>query len=272
MYHSLCARAKVTQDSQDGALQGHAAAVTHITINERSSQIISLSADKVIKVLLIFVPTFCRLASSYTKNTLHELYFPHEQCKSLCIQHLYRTLHPCFANCTLVHASEWVFGCFAKLPWDTYAKLGFGLTASQAMHTSLHTGSLLGSQVSRTMCAGMGHPQQQMPANADRQAEASTRRCSDLPHVRFSAEAAAVWVCPTKGSTTCLSSGSAYKIHTSSERIRVAQADCSLCHVKPASNSSLCYSLWSLQHVHMLRFCIGVAPERGIACPIVDHQ
>ncbi|KAA6426925.1 MAG: hypothetical protein FRX49_03249 [Trebouxia sp. A1-2] len=31
-------------------LTGHAAAVTHITINERSSQIISLSADKVIKV------------------------------------------------------------------------------------------------------------------------------------------------------------------------------------------------------------------------------
>jgi hypothetical protein len=42
---------QVTKDSQDGALQGHAAAVTHITINERSSQIISLSADKVIKVL-----------------------------------------------------------------------------------------------------------------------------------------------------------------------------------------------------------------------------
>ena len=34
-------------------LQGHAAAITHITINERSNQIISLSADKVIKVLLL---------------------------------------------------------------------------------------------------------------------------------------------------------------------------------------------------------------------------
>ena len=33
------------------AVQGHAAAVTHITINERSNQIISLSSDKVIKVL-----------------------------------------------------------------------------------------------------------------------------------------------------------------------------------------------------------------------------
>lgn len=32
-------------------LQGHAAAVTHITLNERSNQIISLSADKVVKVL-----------------------------------------------------------------------------------------------------------------------------------------------------------------------------------------------------------------------------
>ncbi|KAL3152253.1 hypothetical protein ABBQ32_001332 [Trebouxia sp. C0010 RCD-2024] len=31
-------------------LQGHAAAITHITINERSNQIISLSSDKVIKV------------------------------------------------------------------------------------------------------------------------------------------------------------------------------------------------------------------------------
>ena len=31
-------------------LQGHAAPVTHIAINERSNQIISLSADKVIKV------------------------------------------------------------------------------------------------------------------------------------------------------------------------------------------------------------------------------
>ncbi len=34
-------------------VQGHAAAVTHITINERSNQIISLSADKVVKVLLL---------------------------------------------------------------------------------------------------------------------------------------------------------------------------------------------------------------------------
>lgn len=32
------------------SLQGHAAAITHITINERSNQIISLSSDKVIKV------------------------------------------------------------------------------------------------------------------------------------------------------------------------------------------------------------------------------
>ncbi len=59
---------QVTKDSQDGALQGHAAAVTHITINERSSQIISLSADKVIKVLLIFEPRSCRLASSCTQH------------------------------------------------------------------------------------------------------------------------------------------------------------------------------------------------------------
>ena len=34
-------------------LQGHAAAITHITINERSNQIISLSSDKVIKVPLL---------------------------------------------------------------------------------------------------------------------------------------------------------------------------------------------------------------------------
>lgn len=34
-------------------LQGHAAAITHITINERSNQIISLSSDKVIKVPVI---------------------------------------------------------------------------------------------------------------------------------------------------------------------------------------------------------------------------
>ncbi len=115
-----------------------------------------------------------------------------------------------------------------------------------------------GSQSSRTMYAGVGHPKQSVPADADRQAEASTRGCSDLPHVRFSAEAAAVWVCPTKGSTTCLSPGSAYKCHTSSERVHVAQTDCSLCHVKPASNSSLCYSLGSLQHVYLWRFCVGM--------------
>jgi hypothetical protein len=106
MYYSLCARAKATQDSQGGALQGHAAAVTHITINERSSQIISLSADKVIKVLLIFEPFSCRLASSCTQHTFPELCFLHKQCKSLCIQHLYRTLHPCCTDCVLVHASK----------------------------------------------------------------------------------------------------------------------------------------------------------------------
>lgn len=78
---------QVTKDSQDGALQGHAAAVTHITINERSSQIISLSADKVIKVLLIFEPRSCRLASSCTQHAFPQLCLLHEQCKSLCIQH-----------------------------------------------------------------------------------------------------------------------------------------------------------------------------------------
>ncbi len=31
-------------------MQGHTAAVTHVVVNERSNQIISLSADKVIKV------------------------------------------------------------------------------------------------------------------------------------------------------------------------------------------------------------------------------
>ena len=40
-------------------LQGHAAAITHITINERSNQIISLSSDKVIKVLLY--PASCSM-------------------------------------------------------------------------------------------------------------------------------------------------------------------------------------------------------------------
>ncbi len=108
-----------TKDSQDGALQGHAAAVTHITINERSSQIISLSADKVIKVLLTFEPHSCRLASSCTQHALPQLCLLYEQCKSLCIQHLYRTLHPCSANCVLVLASNlashWVVECFAKL-------------------------------------------------------------------------------------------------------------------------------------------------------------
>lgn len=63
------------------------------------------------------------------------------------------------------------------------AKLGFALTASQAMHTLLHTGDTLGSQSSRTMSAGVGHPKQSVPADADRQAKASTRGCSDLPHV-----------------------------------------------------------------------------------------
>lgn len=33
-------------------LQGHTAAVTHVAINERSSQVISLAADKIIKVQL----------------------------------------------------------------------------------------------------------------------------------------------------------------------------------------------------------------------------
>ncbi len=67
---------------KDGALQGHAAAVTHITINERSSQIISLSADKVIKVLLIFKPRPTKrlpLASIYTQHASRQLCLLHKQ-------------------------------------------------------------------------------------------------------------------------------------------------------------------------------------------------
>lgn len=37
------------------ALQGHQAPVTHVTINERSNQVISLSKDKIIKVALVAV-------------------------------------------------------------------------------------------------------------------------------------------------------------------------------------------------------------------------
>ena len=40
-----------------------------------------------------------------------------------------------------------------------------------------------------------------------------------------------------------------------------AQTDCSLCHVKPASHSSLCYNLvklGSLQHVYIFEFCTAV--------------